>query len=67
MTTLKIKVRSQYDHRLKAWKIVKKTYNGGGGWANFSISKNNCFASMQLCDKAVDELVKMYGGIFEIG
>lgn len=28
-------LRPQFDGRKQMWKIVKKTFNGAGGWARF--------------------------------
>ncbi len=33
--TQKTILRAQWDSRKQMWKIVKKTYNGSGGWARF--------------------------------
>jgi len=63
----KTKVRSQYDHRKQAWKIVKKTNNGAGGWCNFGISFNNKFISRERAEQAIDDLIFMYGGTYERG
>lgn len=34
-TQIKETLRAQYDHRKGMWKIMKKTYNGAGGWKRF--------------------------------
>jgi len=35
MEAKKTILRAQWDSRKQMWKIVKKTYNGSGGWARF--------------------------------
>lgn len=33
--TQKTILRAQWDSRKQMWKVVKRTYNGCGGWARF--------------------------------
>lgn len=62
METVKEILRAQYDGRKCRWRIVKKTWNGSGGWAKFGRSDGywNKDAAEQAIDRLVENCPEMY-------
>lgn len=59
----KLILRSQFNGRLKIWKIVKKTFNGNGGWANLE-SASETYPTMEEADDMINFLVEMYPELY---
>lgn len=56
--------RTQFNGRLKVWKIVKKTNTGAGGWANFD-NDGETYPTMEETDDMINFLVEMYPELYE--
>jgi hypothetical protein len=54
-------LRPQWDSGKQMWKIVKKTYNGSGGWANFSnITHNGRDETARVIDYICEKCPELY-------
>jgi hypothetical protein len=62
METIKVILRAQYDGRKCNWRIVKKTYNGSGGWGKFGSAEG--YFSKEAAENKIDELVRIYPGMY---
>jgi len=49
-------LRAQFDGRKGAWKIVKNTFNGAGGWAK--LFKYQTFKTKDDAELEIDNLVE---------
>lgn len=64
MSTQKEVIREQFDHRRNEWKIVKKTYNGSGGWKRYG---GEWYGSRDEAEKVVRRLVRQFPEYYEEG
>jgi len=64
MSTIKVSIREQYDHRKGLWKIVKKTTNGSGGWKRFG---TGWYYDKQEAEQAIDKIIRNYPQMYERG
>lgn len=48
-------LRPQWDSRKQMWKIVKKTYNGSGGWKRFG---GNYYFGKEEVESRIDMIVR---------
>lgn len=62
METIKVILRAQYDGRKCNWRIVKKTFNGCGGWAKFGSPEG--YWSKGAAEKKIDMLVSDYPDMY---
>ena len=56
MATVVETLRAQWDGRKLRWRIVKKTYNGNGGWAKFGSADG--YFSKESAESTIDRLVR---------
>lgn len=50
-------LRPMWDQRKQMYKIVKKTYNGSGGWARFG---GKFYAVKHECEEVISSLVSKF-------
>jgi hypothetical protein len=60
-TNFKETLRAQYDPRKMMWKIVKKTYNGSGGWKRFGDSWHS---EQSDAEAAIQKIINNYPEIY---
>jgi len=54
-------LRAQFDGCKGAWKIVKKTFNGAGGWAKFA----EWYLNKETDERYIDSLVADFPELYE--
>jgi len=60
--TIKEILRAQFDGRKGHWRVVKKTYNGCGGWKKFGVKGHQ---TREDCEKLIDTLIADYPDWYE--
>jgi hypothetical protein len=61
MEVIKEVLRAQWDGRKCTWRIVKKTYNGSGGWAKYG---STGYVSREKAEQVIDRLVEAFPGMY---